>query len=543
MASKIKSHTFYAAIVPYKAGANEEEFNELSVMSGYDDVHKYFYVSLHAGWGTGWGGHGCIFLGEDSPLTAPRYVKVKDSPKNSQKTINEMGAALELAKDAIAWLFNKRDWQRLYPAVRNIALYGYTEQFKQQMEKLMQPAPAEAKTEVAEPLKTWNDLKKKNPDAVLLFRSGDFYECYQEDAEEVARICGITLCKSKGLGDTEFYRMAGFPYHALDIYLPKLVRAGKRAAVLDAITNNYNKNQEDNMRLNLNANKSESQNVAMQPQVNNPAAPAIEDAEAVEIEEVEVAEVTDIVPPAPTKKPEPAETKTEGSTPAVTVPLSDHGTMVIAGMPQRDKNGKFLKKGATKAESVADQTTPTPIPEQSSPTRSLSTQEGKPAAAFSPGVGGARGGLSNGTYSVVLMNAKDGGEWPKLYGFKTEKDAEKMVGKMAKSIRNSWDYGENKQKRYYIKAGKKYCEVFQQLADALNKGDQAAVANACKASVAIYEGAVASGKAEREAKRAEREPAEPAPKCYTNEDVAAMLRKVMAGGDVPEDIKKLLKAA
>lgn len=49
MASKIKSHTFYVAIAPYKAGANEETFNDLSVMTSFDDVHKYFYVSLHAG--------------------------------------------------------------------------------------------------------------------------------------------------------------------------------------------------------------------------------------------------------------------------------------------------------------------------------------------------------------------------------------------------------------------------------------------------------------------------------------------------------------
>lgn len=138
MASKIQSHTFYVAITPYTVeDSSGEEFNELSVMAAYDNRHKHFYVSLHAGWKTGWGGHGCIIMGNDNPLTAPKYVKVKDAPKNSQKTINEIGASLEQAKDAIAWLFNKRDWTRLYAAVRNIALYGYTEQFRKQMEELI----------------------------------------------------------------------------------------------------------------------------------------------------------------------------------------------------------------------------------------------------------------------------------------------------------------------------------------------------------------------------------------------------------------------
>ncbi len=138
MASKIQSHNFYVAITPYKVeDSSADEFNLLNVRTAYDDLRKYFYVDLHAGRNTGWGGFGCILMGADDPLTGPKYVKVKDAPKNSQKTINEMGAALETAKDAIAWLFNQRDWTRLYAAVRNIALYGYTEQFRKQMEELM----------------------------------------------------------------------------------------------------------------------------------------------------------------------------------------------------------------------------------------------------------------------------------------------------------------------------------------------------------------------------------------------------------------------
>lgn len=80
-------------------------------------------------------------------------------------------------------------------------------------------------------MKQFFDLKAQHPDAVLLFRCGDFYETYCEDAVTASRILGITLTRRSN-GGTE---MAGFPHHALDTYLPKLVRAGKRVAICDQL--------------------------------------------------------------------------------------------------------------------------------------------------------------------------------------------------------------------------------------------------------------------------------------------------------------------
>lgn len=80
-------------------------------------------------------------------------------------------------------------------------------------------------------MKQFFDLKAQHPDAVLLFRCGDFYETYCEDAVTASRILGITLTR-RSTGGTE---MAGFPHHALDTYLPKLVRAGKRVAICDQL--------------------------------------------------------------------------------------------------------------------------------------------------------------------------------------------------------------------------------------------------------------------------------------------------------------------
>lgn len=86
-------------------------------------------------------------------------------------------------------------------------------------------------------LRQFNDIKSKHPDALLLFRSGDFYQTYKEDARKASNILGITLTKSSKVQDEtgKPLEMAGFPYHALDTYLPKLIRAGERVAICDQL--------------------------------------------------------------------------------------------------------------------------------------------------------------------------------------------------------------------------------------------------------------------------------------------------------------------
>ena len=83
-------------------------------------------------------------------------------------------------------------------------------------------------------MKQYFELKEKHPDAVMLFRCGDFYETYSEDAVTAAAILGITLTK-RANGQAKHVEMAGFPFHALDTYLPKLIRAGKRVAICDQL--------------------------------------------------------------------------------------------------------------------------------------------------------------------------------------------------------------------------------------------------------------------------------------------------------------------
>ena len=76
-------------------------------------------------------------------------------------------------------------------------------------------------------MKQYIEMKKKHPDAILLFRVGDFYETFEEDAVTASEILGITLTR-RANGKAMHVALAGFPHHALDTYLPKLIRAGKR---------------------------------------------------------------------------------------------------------------------------------------------------------------------------------------------------------------------------------------------------------------------------------------------------------------------------
>lgn len=87
----------------------------------------------------------------------------------------------------------------------------------------------------ADMLRQFDTLKQKHPDAMLLFRKGDFYEMYREDAVKAAAILAITLTSRAFPGEKEPVKYTLFPYHALDVYLPKLIRSGQRVAICDQL--------------------------------------------------------------------------------------------------------------------------------------------------------------------------------------------------------------------------------------------------------------------------------------------------------------------
>ncbi len=475
MASKIQSYDFYVAIKPYKIEGHEDEFNELSVYVSYDNRQKHFYVSLHAGWGNG-SMHGCILYGGQGWLTDTQWVAVKDAPKNSQKTINEMGAAMEMAKELIGCLFDNRDYDKLEHAVKMIALHGYTEDFRRTAEEYINAhktidTTADAGKEDHR-VKTLREAKAKRSDSIVLFRFGDFYEAYEEDAKECANILGIAINKC----DVTGLPMAGFPHHALDQYLPMLIRAGKKVSICDYDSQNQNENkpetsnlkpetnekEDKDMRLNMNAN--ESGNVQNNAQVNNPA-PAttqkpistIEDAVFETVEEVE-----------PTAAADGAESKVKG---------------------QRSKaNGQTsdIKPQTSKAK-----------PETLSPVRLITytTKNGETAPR------------------IVGFSGEDDPRWKPMYDEKIAlaeayKKAKKQ-GKKAGYTFSPFGAGvytnyDTREKSYYMAFGVKYADVAAELCAAYNTTDRAAWAKAEANVRALKDSISETFKAEREARKAER---------------------------------------
>ena len=133
-----------------------------------------------------------------------------------------------------AFLLRKRSGAILPKAIYT-KLMADVEASKAQAEQAApQESAAPEAEQAAEPsalAKAFENMKAKHPDTLLLFRCGDFYEAYGDDAKAASEVLGITLTRTSRKDITA--QMAGFPHHALDTYLPKLVRAGKRVAICD----------------------------------------------------------------------------------------------------------------------------------------------------------------------------------------------------------------------------------------------------------------------------------------------------------------------
>ena len=165
----------------------------------------------------------------------------KMSPEQQLEAINKVIAAinegkLKLPPEEINTLVAKKTMAE--EAVKQAKGEKKPEEKEESKKEATKPeTKAEAAASLSPMLKQYYDLKAKYPNALLLCRSGDFYHTYSNDAEKAAKILGITLTRSNRTKDIEGkpLGMAGFPSHALDIYLPKLIRAGERVAIYDQL--------------------------------------------------------------------------------------------------------------------------------------------------------------------------------------------------------------------------------------------------------------------------------------------------------------------
>lgn len=414
---------------------------------------------------------------------------VKEASRNNAKTLKAMADAMLQAKDGMKFLFEQHNYEALKNFICNVSCYGYTPAMQQQLQATIKNENEKKEDDMTPMMKQFYDLKKKHPEALLLFRCGDFYETYMEDATQASKILGITVTTSTTMKDAQGKPlvMAGFPHHALDTYLPKIIRAGKRVAICDQLempkqklvhrgsdelttTENKNTNDQKEEEMEVAINQNETKNVANAQVINNNVcnAPAVE----------EVEEVVDVTPVKPVT---------------------------------------LKRKQSEPVSEVAPQPATTKLP----------------------------------TVTFSTYKTKRGDTAPQIIGFTGEEDPRWKAHKDAghKWVSASYRRDMSGEKVYCLLFGTRYMDVAKALADAYNTNDVNAWHRSEDACKAVYEQAVRDGKAKWEAKKAEwaeKRAAKEKPQekgTYRPEDVAKMLQSIMAGGDVPEDIKKLLKAA
>ena len=161
-----------------------------------------------------------------NPLKAMRYMFLLS--KKLELQIN----SIDLAAVSIAYQKAKAELAQASAKVNEVAANAQSDAQELEKESESEDSDSENKEDNADlHLKQFKEFKELHPDALLLFRNGDFYESYEDDAEQAAQILGLVVTRSAN------GKLTGFPQHALDSYLPKLIRAGKRVAICDQITN------------------------------------------------------------------------------------------------------------------------------------------------------------------------------------------------------------------------------------------------------------------------------------------------------------------
>lgn len=160
-----------------------------------------------------------------NPLKAMRYMFLLS--KKLELQIN----SIDLAAVSIAYQKAKAELAQASAKVNEVAANAQSDAKELEKESESEDSDSDNKEDNADlHLKQFKEFKELHPDALLLFRNGDFYESYEDDAEQAAQILGLVVTRSANS------KLTGFPKHALDSYLPKLIRAGKRVAICDQIT-------------------------------------------------------------------------------------------------------------------------------------------------------------------------------------------------------------------------------------------------------------------------------------------------------------------
>ena len=373
--------------------------------------------------------------------------------------------------------------------------------------------------------KFWDELKQKHPDALLLFRCGDFYEAYCEDAKVCAKILGIALTwrtptmrhKPGDYSDA----MAGFPHHALDSYLPKLVRAGKRVAICDWPTEPAKKKRGITETINENKNQNSetmTQNLKAADLIGKVIIVGDNVAKYVVKGVASDGEILHTEFTAGENKPF-----------SMDLPMGKLKGWLDAGTCHID--GVSTTTTSDEVEEVSDVN---PKTEEVSIKGKAKPKSDKPKGFREPDpeavgeiVDDTRGKLSYETYTN-----KKGKTCARIVGF--AEDAAAYQRETAEKLHASASYEKDKKgnRLNYLCFGPRYAAAAKQICDALNKGK----------TIAECQAIIDATTEERAQQREEWKQKHNGP-TYTAQEVAAIIENFAAGKELPDDIRKHLKKA
>ena len=381
-------------------------------------------------------------------------------------------------------------------------------------------------------MKQFREMKAKHPYALLLFRCGDFYEAYCEDAKECAKILGITLTYR----NTDKMPMTGFPYHALDPYLPKLVRAGKRVAICDQLEDPNTKKLvkrgiTELVSSNDNENQNENENENQETMATNVKAADL-------IGKVLVlgdGSSKYVIKSNDGDKLQCDFIRGESAPISVSVTMQQIDAMVSSGKAAWESDAPK----ATATDEVEEVTDVQPQPAKAKPRAKANKTNGQPAVNGQSSArpkDACKARTVNGQLSYSTYTNKKGKRCARIVGF-SEGDAI-LERENAERIHASSTYERDKKgnKHYMLIFGPRYADAAKDVCKAMNAGKTLA---GCQAIIDKATEERAQQRDEWKQKREEHK-AQTSTTGYSAEDVAAMLRKVMAGGDIPEDIKKVM---
>ena len=364
-------------------------------------------------------------------------------------------------------------------------------------------------------MKQWRELKEKHPDSLLLFRCGDFYEAYGSDATECARILGV-----KATQDVRRYVMAVFPHHALDTYLPKLVRAGKRVAICDQIQENRNNKNSETMAENVKAADLIGKTI-----VNGNMKYVVTG--AVDDEKIKVEFTSgDRAPVAMPMRVEQVDKLLAGGwkfadgTTATETKASDDVEEVEDIKPEKPK-AKTVKMDEPKAEKPK---TKTEKPKVTLKTKHPQDKDEPKAKTEKPKSETAR-------FTYSTYQNKKGKTCARITGFAETDAAYVNAADLHGSA--SYERGKDGSKTFYMVFGPRYVAAAKDMCAALNAGK---TLSDCKSIVDKATEERAQQREEWKQKREERKAEKPDGKVYTEAEVADLIKRVIAGDKEAMDI-------